>query len=81
MKSFNKLQKIFFAIVTLIVFTFPFWFSQPPDQFEFTFDRPVGGEDRRVQTVKLYCAEGASKGATEGNVWCQEVVLSERVEE
>ena len=80
MKSFNKPQKYFFALVTLVVFTFPFWLQQPPDKFELTFQRPIGGEDRRVQTVKLYCAEGASKGATEGNVWCQEVILDERME-
>lgn len=80
MKTLNKPQKWFGAIVTAVVLLAPFWLQHPPDTFEMTFQRPVGGEDRRVQTVKLYCVEGASKGATEGNVWCQEVILNERTE-
>ena len=80
MKSLTKPQKWFGAIVTAVVLLAPFCFQHPPDSFEMVFNRPVGGEERKVQTVQLYCFEGPSKGAPESDWWCQEKIISEREE-
>ncbi len=50
------------------------------ESFGITYYKPKGGENREVQEVKLNCFLGASKGAPEGNVWCQEEVMEEWTE-
>lgn len=47
------------------------------ESFGITYYKPIGGESREVQSVKLNCFIGASKGATDGNLWCQENVMEE----
>ena len=49
------------------------------ESFTMTFKRPKGGEERLVETVRLSCMVGPSKGAVEGNLWCQETILFEGV--
>lgn len=45
-----------------------------------TYYKPLGGEERRIQEVYLACTTGASKGATGGKEWCQEIVIREWTE-
>src|SRR5699024_3696201 len=47
------------------------------ETFTFTYNRPIGGDHGKIQKVKLYCFTGPSKGVTNGDIWCQEVIDSE----
>lgn len=80
MKETAKLDLgIVIGILMVIVATLTMW-QNPSENLTMTFNRPKGGEERTVQTVEMYCFTGASKGATEGNLWCQERVVEEWIE-
>lgn len=51
--------------------------SKQAEPVHLIYNRPAGGDERTVQQVEMYCFTGASKGATETNLWCQETVLKE----
>lgn len=74
----NLIGVIVCLIITIIAFT---WLSDYPEPVELIFNRPVGGEERVVQKVRLYCFNGVSKGAPETNMWCQEEILEEWADE
>ena len=42
-----------------------------------TYHRSVGGEDIKVETVKLSCFVGPSKGVINGEIWCNEIVVNQ----
>ena len=78
----SKRKQLIFGLVSLVVSVIMFtMLSHYPEPLEMTFNRPVGGEDRRVQTVRMYCFAGASKGAPETDLWCQEEILEEWADE
>lgn len=75
----KKSKKTYFWVFVMLIMSVIILslLSKQAEPTHLIYNRPIGGEERTVQQVEIYCFTGASKGATETNVWCQETVLKE----
>ena len=63
---------VFIGVTAFVASRFPI------DTIEgMTYYRPVGGEDRQVERVRLSCQLSTVEGYPEDSLWCQEIIKKE----
>lgn len=81
----SQVKDVALGLVILVLIILSLWYqfnhsAEMKSVGSITYHKAIGGEDRRVQAVKLSCYTGASKGAPNSNMWCYETVLEEWTE-
>lgn len=74
---FYSIYLVLMSVMFLVSFQLLSGTSASNGLDELTFYRPVGGEDRQVEYVKLSCNLSDVPGYPDNSLWCQEIIEEE----